>query len=61
MEIGIGLLRDFVAAGLGLAILFGANFSDDQIAGILLLLTTLAAVVTWGVKVYKARGPVPPA
>lgn len=44
METFLGLLRDFVSAALGLAILFGAGFSDDQIGGILLVVTTVAAL-----------------
>jgi uncharacterized membrane protein YoaK (UPF0700 family) len=52
METFVGLLRDFVAAALGLAILFGANFSDDQVAGILLFVTTVVALGTW---LYKSR------
>lgn len=47
MITGIGLLRDVVAAVLGVAILFGANFSNDQIAGVLLVVTTLGALGTW--------------
>ena len=43
----LGYLRDFIAAGLGLAILFGADFTDDQIAGILLLVTTAGALISY--------------
>lgn len=43
----IGLLRDVIAAVLGLAILFGAGFSDEQIAGVLLVVTTVAAFGTF--------------
>jgi hypothetical protein len=42
--ISIGLARDFVSAGLGLAILFGLNLTSDQIAGILLVVTTAGAL-----------------
>ena len=52
----LGYLRDLVAAVLGLAILFGADFSDEQIAGILLVLTT---AVAFGTYVYK-RASAPP-
>lgn len=47
LKVGLGLLRDVVAASLALAILFGLKLSDDQIAGILLLVTTLGAFGTW--------------
>ena len=43
MSHGLGLLRDAVAAGLGLLILFGVDFSDEQVAGLLLFFTTAAA------------------
>lgn len=47
LKVGLGLLRDVVAAALALAILFGLDLSDDQIAGILLLVTTVGAFGTW--------------
>lgn len=47
METALGLIRDFLAAAIGLAILFGASFSDDQIAGILLVVTTGVALATY--------------
>ena len=40
----IGLIRDAVAAVIGLAILFGVNWSDEQTAGILLVVTTVGAL-----------------
>lgn len=43
----IGLVRDVVVAAIGLAILFGANFTDEQVAGILLLITTVGALGSW--------------
>lgn len=43
----LGLARDFIAAGLGLAILFGVTISDDQIAGILLVVTTGVALASY--------------
>lgn len=54
METFIGLARDFIAAGLGLAILFGAGFTDEQEAGILLVGSTGLAMATWGYKAWKA-------
>ena len=40
----IGYIRDLAAAGIGLGILFGVfDFNDDQIAGLLLFITTAAA------------------
>lgn len=43
----LGLLRDFWAALVGLAVLFGAGWTDTQVAGILLVATTGAALVSW--------------
>ena len=43
----IGYIRDLAAAVIGLAILFGANFSNDQVAGILLVVTTAGALVSY--------------
>lgn len=57
MKTGIGLLRDVIAAGLALAILFGASFTQDQIAGLLLFFTTAAAFGTWAYTAYAARRP----
>lgn len=54
METLIGLMRDFIAAGLELAILFGAGFSDEQTAGILLVASTGLALGTWGYKAWRA-------
>lgn len=54
METALGLIRDFVAAVLGLAILFGATLSDDQLAGILLVVTTGGAL---GAYVYNRVKP----
>jgi hypothetical protein len=51
----IGLVRDFIAAALGLAILFGAGFSDEQVAGILLLVSTALALGTWAYGQWKAK------
>lgn len=42
----IGLVRDVVAATLGVAILFGVNWSDEQVAGILLVVTTAGALAS---------------
>lgn len=54
---GIGLLRDAIAATLGVLILFGVEISDAQIAGILLVVTTFAALGTW---LYALRKPPAP-
>lgn len=54
LEKGLGLLRDVVAAIIALAILFGAHMSDEQVAGILLLLTTVGAFGTWAFNAYRA-------
>lgn len=43
----LGLVRDFVAAVLGLAILFGVGWSDEQVAGILLVVSTALALGTY--------------
>jgi hypothetical protein len=50
----IGLARDFVSAGLGLAILFGLNLTSDQIAGILLVVTTAGALGAHTYNMLKA-------
>lgn len=55
METGLGLLRDVIAAALALGILFGLSFSDEQVAGILLLATTLGAFGTWAYKSVKSK------
>jgi hypothetical protein len=55
MQTGIGLLRDVFAAALALAILFGVGFSDDQVAGLLLLFTTAGAFGTWAYGAYRRR------
>lgn len=55
MQTGLGLLRDLVAATLALAILFGAELSDDQVAGVLLLVTTAGAFGTWAYSARKVR------
>lgn len=54
---GVGLLRDVIAALIGVLILFGVEISDQQAAGILLLVTTLAALGTW---LYAMRKPPAP-
>lgn len=56
MTTALGLLRDVIAAGLGLAILFNVAISDDQIAGILLLVTTVGALAAYIVQQRKAGG-----
>ena len=50
----IGYIRDLAAAVVGLAILFGADLSNDQVAGILLVITTGAALGTYFWQRYKA-------
>lgn len=55
MTTALGLIRDFVAAVLGLLILFGVNFSDEQIAGVLLVVTTAAALGSWAWVAYRDR------
>lgn len=52
---GIGLLRDLLAVILSVAILFGADFTNDQVAGILLLVTTLGAFGSWAYTIWKSR------
>lgn len=56
MKTAIGLVRDFVAAVLGLLILFGVNLTDAQIAGLLLVVTTGAALGTFLYGQWKGRG-----
>lgn len=55
MKTAIGLFRDFVAAVLGLLILFGVNLTDAQIAGLLLVVTTGAALGTFLYGQWKGR------
>ncbi len=47
-----GYLRDLVAAVLGCALLFGLKLDNQQIGGILLVVTT---AVAFGTYLYKAR------
>lgn len=56
----IGLVRDVVAAALGLAILFNLDISDEQIAGVLLLVTTVGALASWAYNARKASSPPSP-
>lgn len=55
IQTGIGLLRDVIAAAIALLILFGVSITDKQVAGILLLFTTVGAFGTWAYGAYKAR------
>lgn len=55
----IGLIRDVIAAALGLAILFNLDISDEQIAGVLVLVTTVGALGTWAYTQWKASPPPP--
>lgn len=55
MKTAIGLFRDFVAAILGLLILFGVSLTDAQVAGLLLVVTTGAALGTYLYGAWKAR------
>lgn len=50
----IGLIRDVFAAALALAILFNLDISDEQIAGILLLVTTVGALAAWAYNQRKS-------
>jgi hypothetical protein len=54
---GIGLLRDATAATLGLLILFGVDLTDAQISGVLLVVTTFAALGTWLFAIRKPPAP----
>jgi hypothetical protein len=40
----LGYVKDFVAAVLACAVLFGVPFSEDQIAGLLLVIVTGGAL-----------------
>lgn len=60
ITMGLGLLRDVVAAALGLAILFNLNISDEQIAGVLMLITTVGAFASWFFLVRKTGTPTTP-
>lgn len=40
----VGYMKDFIAAALACAVLFGLPVSEDQIAGILLLVTSGGAL-----------------
>lgn len=53
----LGLIRDLVAAGLALAILFNLNISDEQVAGILMLVTTGGALASWAYNEYAKKPP----
>lgn len=56
-QTGLGLLRDMVAAALALAILFGVDLTDDQVAGILALIVTAGAFGSWAYSTLKNRPP----
>lgn len=47
LTLGLGLFRDIFAAGLALAILFNVDITEDQVAGVLLLITTIGAFASW--------------
>ena len=59
MKTTIGLLRDFIAAVLGVLILFGVDLTDAQIAGVLLVVTTGAAFGTYVYGQVKKPTPTP--
>jgi hypothetical protein len=54
VKTAIGLLRDFMAAVLGLLILFGVDLTDEQIAGLLLVVTTGAAFGSYVYDQFKS-------
>lgn len=55
METAVGLARDLIVAIIGLLILFDlASWTDEQVAGILLVFSTAAAFGTWAYKSWKA-------
>lgn len=49
----LGLIRDVVVAIIGILILAGADISNDMIAGILLLVSTVFALGSWIYAQYK--------
>jgi hypothetical protein len=51
----LGLIRDLVSAIIGLLILFGVGLSDDQIAGILLVVTTAGALGSWAYLAWQQK------
>jgi hypothetical protein len=59
VKTAIGLFRDFIAAVLGLLILFGVDLTDEQIAGLLLVVTTGAAFGTYVYDVVQSHGADP--
>lgn len=62
ITMGLGLLRDVIAAGLALAIFFNLNISDEQVAGVLLFVTTVGALVSWLFLIKKTgQAPTTPA
>lgn len=50
----VGYITSFVSAVLGLAVLFGVDLSQDQIAGILLVITTGSAL-TFALNTAKGK------
>lgn len=50
----VGLVRDFVAALVGLAILFNAPITEDQKTGITLVVLTALALGTWVYRSFRA-------
>lgn len=56
LAVALGLLRDLVVAVIGLGILFGVSISNEQIAGILLVVSTAFALGTWFYQMRKGGG-----
>lgn len=55
----LGYLRDFVVAVIGVCVLFGLSISNQQIAGILLVLSTGFALGSYLYTRYKAGDGTP--
>lgn len=49
----LGYARDLIAAVIGLAILFGAGFTDAQVTGLLLVVSTAGALATYVYSRYQ--------
>ena len=59
ITMGLGLIRDLVAAIVGLLILFGVDLTNDQVAGILLVVATAGALGSWIYQMRKSGGTEP--
>jgi hypothetical protein len=56
METALGLIRDFLVAAFGVALLFGVSVTQEQIGAIITLVSVAVALGTYAYNRYQARG-----